>query len=203
MMVDAQDFTAADDPYALFQAWFEEARGSEPRDPEAMSVATVDESGLPNVRTLLLKGADSRGFVFYTNCESAKGRELAANPMAALLLYWKSLGRQVRVRGTVEPVSDADADAYFATRHPQSQTGAWASKQSRPLESRAALEAAVARYADEFEGREVPRPDYWRGFRVRPLEIEFWQNGEFRLHDRIVFRRPTLESAWTKTRLNP
>jgi pyridoxamine 5'-phosphate oxidase len=152
---------------------------------------------------ILLKGADERGFVFYTNCGSAKGGELAVNPKAALLFYWKSLGRQIRVRGPIEPVTEAEADAYFATRHPQSRIGAWASRQSRPLESRAALEEAVARYADEFDGREVPRPDYWRGFRVRPVEIEFWQNGEYRLHDRIVFRRQTLDDAWTKTRLNP
>ena len=151
----------------------------------------------------LLKGADERGFVFYTNCGSAKGGELAANPKAALLFYWKSLGRQIRVRGPVEPVTEAEADAYFATRHPQSRIGAWASRQSRALESRAALEEAVARYADEFDGREVSRPDYWRGYRVRPVEIEFWQNGEYRLHDRIVFRRQTLDDAWTKTRLNP
>jgi len=201
--MNTQDFTAADDPFGLFQTWLADAEKSEPADPEAMALATADADGLPNVRMILLKGADERGFVFYTNCGSAKGGELAVNPKAALLFYWKSLGRQIRVRGPVEPVTEAEADAYFATRHPQSRIGAWASRQSRPLESRAALEEAVARYADEFDGREVPRPDYWRGFRVRPVEIEFWQNGEYRLHDRIVFRRQTLDEAWTKTRLNP
>jgi pyridoxamine 5'-phosphate oxidase len=201
--MNTQDFTAADDPFGLFQTWLADAEKSEPADPEAMALATADADGLPNVRMILLKGADERGFVFYTNCGSAKGGELAVNPKAALLFYWKSLGRQIRVRGPVEPVTEAEADAYFATRHPQSRIGAWASQQSRPLESRAALEEAVARYRDEFDGREVPRPDYWRGFRVRPVEIEFWQNGEYRLHDRIVFRRPTLDDAWTKTRLNP
>lgn len=201
--MNTQDFTAADDPFGLFQTWLADAEKSEPADPEAMALATADADGLPNVRMILLKGADERGFVFYTNCGSAKGGELAANPKAALLFYWKSLGRQIRVRGPVEPVTEAEADAYFATRHPQSRIGAWASRQSRPLESRAALEEAVARYADEFDGREVSRPDYWRGYRVRPVEIEFWQNGEYRLHDRIVFRRQTLADAWTKTRLNP
>ena len=198
-----QDFTAAQDPFALFETWLADAEKSEPCDPEAMALATADADGLPNVRMILLKGADERGFVFYTNTGSAKGGELAVNPKAALLFYWKSLGRQIRVRGPVEPVTEAEADAYFATRHPQSRIGAWASQQSRPLESRAALEAAVARYAHEFDGREVTRPDYWRGYRVRPVEIEFWQNGDYRLHDRIVFRREELDEAWTKTRLNP
>ncbi|WP_108681360.1 pyridoxamine 5'-phosphate oxidase [Methyloceanibacter sp. wino2] len=202
-MMDNQDFTVANDPFALFQTWLTEAEKTEPADPEAMAVATADADGLPNVRMILLKGADERGFVFYTNCGSAKGGELAVNPKAALLFYWKSLGRQIRVRGPVEPTTEAEADAYFATRHPQSRVGAWASQQSRPLESRAALEEAVARYTDEFDGREVTRPEYWRGYRVRPVEIEFWQNGEYRLHDRIVFRRDTLDGAWTKTRLNP
>ncbi|HBF60842.1 MAG TPA: pyridoxamine 5'-phosphate oxidase [Methyloceanibacter sp.] len=202
-MMDHQDFTAADDPFALFQAWLAEAEKSEPCDPEAMALATADSDGLPNVRMILLKGADERGFVFYTNCRSAKGGELAANAKAALLFYWKSLGQQIRVRGLIEPATDAEADAYFATRHPQSRIGAWASVQSRPLESRAALEEAVARYADQFDGREITRPDYWRGYRVRPVEIEFWQNGEYRLHDRIVFRRAAPDGAWTKTRLNP
>lgn len=202
-MMDDQDFTAADDPFALFQDWLSEAEKTEPCDPEAMALATADSDGLPNVRMILLKGADERGFVFYTNCGSAKGGELAANPQAALLFYWKSLGRQIRVRGQVEPTSAAEADGYFATRHPQSRIGAWASEQSRPLDSRAVLETAVARYTDEFDGREITRPDYWRGYRVLPVEIEFWQNGEYRLHDRIVFRRPAPAGAWTKTRLNP
>ena len=152
---------------------------------------------------ILLKGADERGLVFYTNCESAKGGELAANPKAALLFYWKSLGRQIRVRGPVEPASDAEADAYFATRHRESQIGACASRQSRPLASRAALEAQVARLAETFAGGEVRRPGYWRGYRLEPLEIEFWKSGSFRLHDRIVFRRTSPQAAWTKTRLYP
>ena len=201
--MEARDFTAAEDPFALFQAWFADAKKSEPADPDAMAVATVDAEGLPNVRMILLKGADERGFVFYTNCESAKGQELAATPKAALLLYWKSQGRQIRIRGPIEPVSDAEADAYFATRHPQSRIGAWASQQSRPLQSRAALEEAVRRYTKEFEGGDVPRPPHWHGFRVRPVEIEFWQHGAYRLHDRIVFRRARPEGPWTKTRLNP
>jgi pyridoxamine 5'-phosphate oxidase len=199
----AQDFTAAEDPFALFGQWLAEAEKTEPADPEAMAVATVDAEGLPNVRMILLKGAGPRGFVFYTNCESAKGLELAANPKAALLFYWKSLGRQIRVRGLIEPVTDAEADAYFATRHRESRLGAWASRQSRPLSSRAALEDGVARYTKDFAGGDVPRPAYWHGYRVRPVEIEFWQHGAFRLHDRIVFRRPAPEGPWTKTRLYP
>jgi pyridoxamine 5'-phosphate oxidase len=202
-MTELQDFTAAGEPFALFEAWMADAEKSEPKDPEAMALATVDSSGLPDVRMILLKGADETGFVFYTNCGSAKGQELDANPKAALLLYWKSLGRQIRIRGPIDPATEAEADAYFATRHRESRIGAWASEQSRPLESRAALEERVAAYAEQFEGKDVPRPDYWRGYRVRPLEIEFWQNGEFRLHDRIVFRRTSLDGAWTKTRLNP
>ncbi len=198
-----KDFTEAAEPFALFQAWLAEAASAEHVDPEAMALATVDESGLPNVRMILLKGADERGFVFYTNSESAKGGELAANSKAALLFYWKSIGRQIRVRGPVEPASEAEADAYFATRHRDSQIGACASRQSRPLASRAALEAEVARLTDAFQGSEVRRPDYWRGYRLVPLEIEFWNAGAFRLHDRIVFRRASPHGSWTKTRLYP
>jgi pyridoxamine 5'-phosphate oxidase len=198
-----RDFTAAEDPFALFKQWLAEAEKTEPADPEAMAVATVDAEGMPNVRMILLKGADARGFVFYTNCESAKGLELAANPKAALLFYWKSLGRQIRIRGPIEPVTDAEADAYFATRHRESRIGAWASSQSRPLASRAALDEAVARYTKEFADGDVLRPSYWHGYRVRPIEIEFWQHRDFRLHDRIAFRRPAPEGAWTKTRLYP
>jgi len=200
---ETQDFTGAEDPFALFQQWFAEAKKTEPADPDAMAVATVDASGLPNMRMILLKGAGDRGFVFYTNCGSAKGLELAANPKAALLFYWKSLGRQVRIRGPIEPVSDAEADAYFATRHRESRIGAWASNQSQPLASRAVLEDEVARYTQKFAGREVPRPPHWHGYRVRPVEMEFWRHGDYRLHDRIVFRRPALEGPWTKTQLNP
>jgi pyridoxamine 5'-phosphate oxidase len=198
-----RDFTEAADPLALFRAWMAEAAAAEPVDPDAMALATVDASGLPNVRMILLKGADESGFVFYTNCESAKGGELAVNAKAALLFYWKSLGRQIRVRGPVESASAAEADAYFATRHRESQIGACASRQSRPLASRAALEAEVARLTHDLQGSEVRRPDYWRGYRLVPLEIEFWKAGAFRLHDRIVFRRASPHESWTKTRLYP
>lgn len=197
------DFTAASDPFALFTEWMREAAASEPVDPEAMAVATVDGDGLPNVRMILLKGADERGFVFYTNKESAKGVELAHNPKAALLFYWKSLGRQIRIRGPIEEASDAEADAYFATRHRDSRIGACASAQSRPLASRAVLEQEVARLAKAFGSGEVPRPSYWGGYRVIPVEIEFWRSGAFRLHDRIVFRRASPGEPWTKTRLYP
>lgn len=197
------DFTEAGDPFALFFAWMAEAEASEPADPEAMAVATVDAGGLPNVRMILLKGADERGFVFYTNCESAKGNELGATPKAALLFYWKSLGRQIRMRGSVEPATEAEADAYFATRRRESRIGACASRQSRPLASRAALEAEVERLTKGFGDGPVTRPAYWRGYRLIPLEIEFWQNGPFRLHDRIVFRRANPQAPWTKTRLFP
>jgi pyridoxamine 5'-phosphate oxidase len=200
---ETADFTQAGDPFALFFAWMAEAEVSEPADPEAMALATVDAHGLPNVRMILLKGADERGFVFYTNCESAKGGELAASPRAALLFYWKSLGRQIRVRGPVEPATEAEADAYFATRHRESRIGACASRQSRPLASRAALVAEVARLTAGFGDGTVARPDYWRGYRLIPLEIEFWRNGPFRLHDRIVFRRAAPQAPWTKTRLYP
>ncbi len=199
----APDFTEASDPFALFSAWMADAEASEPADPEAMAVATVDADGLPNVRMILLKGADRRGFVFYTNCESAKGNELAANPKAALLFYWKSLGRQIRMRGSIEPATEAEADAYFATRHRESRIGACASRQSRPLASRAALEGEVDRLTESLGDGPVARPAYWRGYRLIPLEIEFWQNGPFRLHDRIVFRRADPQAPWTKTRLYP
>jgi pyridoxamine 5'-phosphate oxidase len=198
-----QDFTEATDPLALFRAWMRDAEAAEPVDPEAMALATVDAGGLPNVRMVLLKGADERGLVFYTNCDSAKGRELAGNAQAALLFYWTSLGRQIRLRGPVEPAADAEADAYFATRHRESQIGACASQQSRPLASRGALESEVARLTEAFGTGEVPRPEYWRGYRLIPREIEFWRHGTFRLHDRIVFRRASPQQPWTKTRLYP
>jgi pyridoxamine 5'-phosphate oxidase len=199
----ASDFTQSEDPFGLYARWMEEAIAGEPVDPNAMAVATVDTDGLPNVRMILLKGADERGFVFYTNCESAKGHELAAEPKAALLFYWKSLHRQIRIRGSIEPVSDAEADAYFGSRSRESRIGAWASSQSRPLQSREALEAAVAARAAEFEGKDVPRPPHWHGYRVVPREIEFWASGAHRLHDRIVFRRPAPDAPWIKTRLYP
>ncbi|WP_293866657.1 pyridoxamine 5'-phosphate oxidase [uncultured Alsobacter sp.] len=199
----AGDFTASDDPFALFDTWFAEAAKSEVNDPNAMALATVDADGLPDVRMVLLKGADPAGFVFYTNTESAKGTELAGNPKAAVVFHWKSLQRQVRVRGPVERVTDAEADAYFASRARDSRIGAWASQQSRPLESRFALEKAVAYHAARFAVGEVPRPPHWTGFRIRPVYMEFWQNGLFRLHDRVVFRRPAPEGDWNRQRLYP
>lgn len=197
------DFTAADDPLALFAQWFEDARQAEPADPEAMALATVDPDGLPNVRMVLLKGFDAEGFVFYTNKESPKGRELAVNPRAALAFHWKSLKRQVRLRGPVAMVPDAEADAYFASRPRLSKIGAWASRQSAPLESRYAFEQAVAFYTAKFGIGEIPRPPYWTGFRLAPLAMEFWQDRPYRLHDRIIFRREAADAAWTKTRLYP
>jgi pyridoxamine 5'-phosphate oxidase len=199
----ASDFTAADEPFALFAAWLEEASASEPRDPTAMTLATVDPDGMPNARMVLLKGADERGFVFYTNKDSQKGHELDASPKAALVFHWKSLNKQVRVRGTVEPVTEAEADAYFASRPKQAQIGAWASQQSRPLESRLAFEKAVAFYAAKYAIATVPRPPYWSGYRIVPLIIEFWQDRPFRLHDRIEFRRDAPGAPWRKTRLYP
>ncbi len=197
------DFTVRDEPLALFGDWLEDATASEPNDPNAISLATVDADGLPNVRMVLLKGYDSRGFVFYTNSESQKGTEVLGQMKAAFCLHWKSLRRQVRVRGLVEQVSDAEADAYYASRPRDSRIGAWASQQSRPLESRFALEKAVARYTAKYAIGEVPRPPHWTGFRIQPLYIEFWKDGAFRLHDRVVFRRASLEEDWSKSRLYP
>jgi pyridoxamine 5'-phosphate oxidase len=205
----AADFTTAAEPFALFERWFAEAESQEPNDPNAMALATVDADGLPNVRMVLLKGLDpeargsERGFVFYTNLESAKGRELTAAGKAALLFHWKSLRRQVRVRGPVTPVTDAEADAYFASRARGSRLGAWASAQSRPLESRFALEKAVALVTARYPLGEIPRPPHWSGFRVTPVEIELWHDRPFRLHDRVVFRRHAPADAWTRSRLYP
>lgn len=197
------DFTEASEPFALFERWFSDATASEPNDPNAMALATVDPDGLPNVRMVLMKGWDEAGFVFYTNTESAKGRELLSGKKAALVLHWKSLKRQVRVRGPVEIVTDAEADEYFHSRPRDSRIGAWASQQSRPLESRFALEKAVATNVAKYAIGDVPRPPHWTGFRIRPVEIEFWQDKPFRLHDRIVFRRPAPEGGWIKARLYP
>ena len=197
------DFTLAEEPFQLFRAWLTEAEASEPNDPNAMALATADQDGLPNVRMVLLKGFDEAGFVFYTNTQSQKGSELLGSMKAALLFHWKSLRRQVRVRGPVEQVSDAEADAYFQSRPRDSRIGAWASQQSRPLESRFALEKAAASYALKFAVGEVPRPPHWTGFRVTPLSLEFWRDGAFRLHDRVAFRRPAPSDDWTRTRLYP
>ena len=190
-------------PFDLFDIWMGEAEKHEPADPNAMALATVDGEGMPNVRMVLLKAFDEAGFVFYTNFGSAKGHELLANPRAALLFHWKSLERQIRIRGTVEQVSDSEADAYFASRARDSRIGAWASKQSRPLESRFALEKQVARYAAKYAVGAVPRPPWWSGFRVRPVEFEFWKSGAFRLHNRFIFRRTGHGADWEKTRLYP
>jgi pyridoxamine 5'-phosphate oxidase len=196
------DFMGAEDPFALLATWLEEATRSEPVDPNAMAVATVDSEGLPNVRMVLLKGFDERGLVFYTNTESQKGRELDANSKAALVFYWKSLGRQVRLRGAAERVGDAEADEYFATRPRLAQIGAWASKQSFPLESRHAFEKAVAIYTAKFNIGTIPRPAHWTGYRIVPLVIEFWCARPFRLHDRLEFRSDP-GGRWRKTLLYP
>jgi pyridoxamine 5'-phosphate oxidase len=197
------DFTAADEPFALFEAWLNEAIKSEPNDPNAMALATVDPDGLPDVRMVLMKGFDTEGFVFYSHIASQKGRELAANPKAALLFHWKSLRRQVRIRGNVTPVTDAEADAYFATRPKQAQIGAWASNQSQELESRFAFEQAIAKVAAKHVISEVPRPAGWSGWRITPARIEFWHDRPFRLHDRIEFRRDAPGQPWSKTRMYP
>jgi len=199
----AGDFSQSQDPLALFAAWMEEAVRSEPADPNAMSLATVDADGLPDARMVLLKGFDARGFVFYTNLESRKGEEIAANPKAALLFHWKSLTRQVRIRGPVERVSEEEADAYFASRPRGAQIGAWASRQSAPLESRFALEKEVARYTAKYAVGKVPRPPHWSGFRAVPLEIEFWHDRPFRLHQRLLFQRENVDAPWTRTGLYP
>jgi pyridoxamine 5'-phosphate oxidase len=197
------DFADADEPLRLFAAWFEEARRAEPAEPDAMALSTVDRDGLPNVRMVLLKGFDERGFVFYTNQGSQKGQELADRAAAAAVFHWKSLKRQVRLRGTVEQVSAAEADAYFASRARLSQIGAWASKQSAPLESRLAFEKAVALVTARYGLGPVPRPPFWAGYRIVPSVIEFWHDRPYRLHDRVEFRRTAPDSGWTKTRLYP
>ena len=193
--------TPPKDPIATFHAWLEEATASEPRDPTAAALATVGEDGMPSVRMVLLKDASARGFVFYTNYESRKGRHLLAHPKAAMVFYWKSLDRQVRVEGEVEQADPADADVYFASRARDSRIGAWASQQSRPLEGRFELEKRVAEYALKYAVGEVPRPPYWSGFRIVPRLIEFWKGSAFRLHDRLVYHRDG--EGWRTERLYP
>ena len=197
------DFTEADEPLRLFAAWLSDATKSELADPTAMTLATVDADGLPNARMVLLKGFDEQGFVFYTNLDSQKGRELGHTPKGALVFHWKSLSRQVRLRGPLQPVEDHIADAYFASRPRLAQIGAWASKQSAPLESRMAFEKAIAFYMAKFAVGTIPRPASWSGYRLLPLIIEFWQDRPYRLHDRIEFRRGGPGEPWRKTRLYP
>lgn len=198
---------AMDDPYALFDAWLAEAEGSEPNDANAMALATADASGRPTVRVVLLKGRDPRGFVFYTNTQSRKGQELAGNPAVGLNFHWKTKRRQVRIDGTAEPVDPAEADAYFASRPRGSRLGAWASQQSSPLAARAELidrvRAATASYGAEESDGPVPRPPHWSGYRIVPRLIEFWQDGPYRLHDRLVYERGDEAAAWTTRRLYP
>ena len=196
------EILAMGDPFALFGEWHAQAGKSEPNDPDAMALATVDSDGMPDVRMVLLKGVDPAGFVFYTNLGSRKGEQLATVPKAALCFHWKSLRRQVRVRGAVEPVTAAEADAYFRTRARRSRIGAWASDQSRPLESRAVLERAVAQVETRFADGDIPRPPHWSGFRVRPQAIEFWCDGAFRLHNRVRFT-PAAGGGWSGTALYP
>lgn len=201
--LNSSDFTEAREPFALLKRWLAEAAEREINDPEAMTLASVDAAGLPDARMVLCKQADEGGIVFFTNAESAKGRELGDQPKAAALFHWKSLRRQVRVRGDVARVSDAEADAYFVTRPRLSRIGAWASQQSRPLESRAELEGAVAAYTEKFGDGDIPRPAYWGGYRLTPTQIEFWQDGQFRLHDRILFVRAGAGEPWSRARLYP
>ncbi len=201
--LQAPDFSDGRDPYALFAEWFQAAQAKEINDANAMALATVDDNGLPNVRMVLLKGFGTDGFVFYTNYESVKGHELLTSGKAALCFHWKSLRQQVRIRGPVTQVSKDEADAYYASRPRGSRIGAWASQQSRPLESRYALEKAVALYGAKYAIGDIPRPPYWSGFRLTPVEIEFWHDRPFRLHDRITYRRTAPEGAWQTARLYP
>jgi pyridoxamine 5'-phosphate oxidase len=201
--IDDGGIKAADNPFALFDEWIKEADKAEVNEANAMALATVDAEGRPDIRMVLLKGVDHGGFVFYTNTQSAKGGELAAHPDAALCFHWKSLRRQIRVRGPASPVSDAEADAYFATRARDSQIGAWASAQSRPMEGRWVFEKEIAKYTLKFGVGKVPRPPHWSGYRVTPLQFEFWRDRPFRLHDRLVYRRAAVDAPWRTERLFP
>ena len=200
---NAKPMFRADDPYVLFDAWMEEAKAGEINDPNAMAIATVDENGLPDVRMVLLKGIDERGFVFYSHAGSAKGKQLANNPQAALNFHWKSLRRQVRVRGSVEPLTKLEVGKYFSTRPRDSQLGAWASQQSQTMENRGVFEKAITAAKQKFSGTSVPLPPGWKGWRVIPQQIEFWRDRPFRLHDRLLFERTQDLKAWTKRRLYP
>ncbi|MEL6621965.1 MAG: pyridoxamine 5'-phosphate oxidase [Pseudomonadota bacterium] len=206
----AMDFLDAQDPFALFDAWYADAREAEINDPNAMAVATVDETGLPNVRVVLLKGLDGadtgpdRGFVFYTNLQSQKGREILDAGLAASNFHWKSLRRQVRLRGTVSQVSDAEADAYFNSRPRDSRIGAWASQQSQTMPDRDALKRAFAEIEARHEGEEIiPRPPHWSGLRIVPIVMEFWHDRPYRLHDRLIFKRLGREQPWTREQFYP
>jgi len=194
---------AENEPFALFERWFKEAKEKEPNDPNGMALATADASGLPDVRMVLMKSFEDGGFVFYTNTESAKGSQLAENQQAAVVFHWKSLRRQIRARGLISFVSDADADAYFRSRDRGARLGAWASSQSRPLEDRLALEKRIAEYALKFGVGEIPRPPHWRGYRLTPLSFEFWRDRPFRLHDRLTFTRDAANQPWRSSRLYP
>jgi pyridoxamine 5'-phosphate oxidase len=201
--LDDGGIAAGPDPFALFQSWLKEAEESEPNDPNAMALATADADGMPNVRMVLLKGADANGFVFYSNADSIKGAELKANPRAAINFHWKTLRKAVRAQGSIARVSDAEADAYFATRPKDSQIGAWASPQSRAMEGRFVFEKKLAEYGVRYALTKVPRPPYWTGWRIAPLRIEFWRDRPFRLHDRLVYLRADPASAWRTERLFP
>lgn len=201
--LDDGGITPESDPFALFQSWLNEAQASEPNDPNAMALATADASGMPNVRMVLLKGADRDGFVFYSNAQSIKGRELAANPRAALNFHWKTLRKAVRVQGQIREVTPQEADAYFASRPKDSQIGAWASDQSRPMEGRFVFEKRIAEYALKYGFGAVPRPPHWTGWRLSPTRIEFWRDRPFRLHDRLVYSRASDSAAWETERLFP
>jgi pyridoxamine 5'-phosphate oxidase len=197
------DLASAKEPFGPFEAWFAEAKAAEPRDPDAMALATAGPDGMPNVRMVLLKGWSPAGFVFFTNSESTKGNELDGQKKAALVLYWKSLSRQFRARGAIERVTGAESDAYFSSRPRGAQIGAWASLQSRELASKEVLQQAVAKQMEKFGDKTVPRPPHWLGYRLVPLEVEFWSEQPFRLHERIQFIRKSPNDAWTRRRLYP